>query len=29
MHMHTLAFMLLAAVAPQQGLTELRAMCAR
>jgi len=29
MHMHTLAFILLAAVAPQQGLTELRAMCAR
>jgi hypothetical protein len=29
MHMHTLAFILLAAVAPQQGLIELRAMCAR
>jgi hypothetical protein len=29
MHMHTLAFILLAAIAPQQGLTELRAMCAR
>jgi hypothetical protein len=27
--MHTLAFILLAAIAPQQGLTELRAMCAR
>jgi len=29
MHMHTLAFILLAAVAPQQGFDELRAMCAR
>ncbi|MGA8809635.1 MAG: hypothetical protein WB973_17325, partial [Thermoanaerobaculia bacterium] len=27
--MHTLAFILLAAVAPQQGFDELRAMCAR
>jgi hypothetical protein len=27
--MHQLAFILLAAIAPQQGLTELRAMCAR
>jgi hypothetical protein len=29
MHMHTLAFILLAAIAPQQGFDELRAMCAR
>src|SRR3954467_4324890 len=28
MHMHTLAFILLAAIAPQQGFDELRAMCA-
>src|SRR6266852_4495225 len=27
--MHTLAFILLAAIAPQQGFEELRAMCAR
>lgn len=29
MNMHTLAFILLAAIAPQQGFEELRAMCAR
>jgi hypothetical protein len=29
MHMHTLAFILLAAIAPQQGFDELRAMCVR
>jgi hypothetical protein len=29
MHMHQLAFILLAAIAPQQGFDELRAMCAR
>jgi hypothetical protein len=29
MHMQTLAFILLAAIAPQQGFDELRAMCAR